>query len=372
MKGGQFSGFRLKTVRHYQQLTQTELANLIAVSPASICRYENARVISISDEVVQAMCEVLDVRQCYFYGPPLPHHLTADVVDYRNLSRVSKKVRERFMAFGSFVLEWIQYLRREVQFPPLDVPSFRAVTDDDVEQAAEECRRHWRLGFGPIHNVTRVLENAGIVVSVMATNERRLDAFGVCTKDYGLVVLNTAKGSSSRSIQDCAHELGHAVLHRDTEEARKVKESQAKRFAGAFLLPRRTFPREFWSAYRVGRYESQLIELKRRWRVSIQAIVFRARQLDLIGEAEFRRFMKKASIRGWRSGTPEPAEPKPLEPELLARAFSRYQQISRETREETADRLGWGDTIFDAVTGTSSSVGMCSATIRMRSQRQSG
>ncbi len=358
MRGAQFSGLRLRTVRHFQQLTQTELANLIAVSPASICRYENARVIPISDAVVQAMCEVLDMRRRYFYGPPLLHPVTADAVDYRSLSRVSKKVRERFMAFGSFVLEWIHYLRRTVRFPPLDVPSLSAANDDDVEQAAEECRRHWRLGFGPIHNVTRVLENAGIVVSALVTDERGLDAFGVCTADYGLVVLNTAKGSSSRSIQDCAHELGHAVLHRDAGAARKVKESQARRFAGAFLLPRRTFPREFWSAYRLGLSESRLVELKRRWRVSIQAIVFRARQLDLIGEAEFRRFMKKASIRGWRSGTPEPAEPEPLEPELLARAFTRYRQITRETPEETADRLGWGDTIFDAVTGAGGTMGM--------------
>ena len=353
MKGAQFSGLRLRTVRHFQQLTQTELANLIAVSPASICRYENAHVISISEEVVQAMCEVLDVQKCYFYRPPLPQ-LTADDVDYRSLSRVSKKVRDRFMAFGSYALEWIQHLRRDIRFPPLNVPSLSATTDDDIEQAADECRRHWKLGFGPIHNVMRVLENAGIIIATIATSDRNVDAFGICTKDYGIVVLNTAKGSTSRAIQDCAHELGHAVLHRDAEEATKIKESQAKRFAGAFLLPRSTFPREFWSTYKSGLYESQLIELKRRWRVSIQSIVFRAHQLDIIGAAEFRRFMKKASIRGWRSGTPEPAEPEPLKPELLARAFTRYQQTTRETREETADRLGWGDTIFDAVTGTSS------------------
>ena len=90
MSAVQFSGLRLRTVRHFRQFTQTELANLIAVSPASICRYENARVTSISDEVVQAMCEVLDVRRCYFYGPPLPH-LTAATVDFRSLSRVPQE-----------------------------------------------------------------------------------------------------------------------------------------------------------------------------------------------------------------------------------------------------------------------------------------
>ena len=41
---------------------------------------------------------------------------------------------------------------------------------------------------------------------------------------------------------------------------------------------------------------------------------------------------------------------------MLARAFSRYQQITGETRQEIADRLGWGDTMFDVVTGTSGGI----------------
>ena len=351
MTWSRFSGGRLKNARHFQQLTQAELADRIAVSTPTISRYENERAVP-GEEIIEALCDVLDVRHHYFYEPFF-EALTEDEVDYRSLAAAPKKVRNRLIAFGSFVLHWLRYVRQEVRLPTLSVPLIDAAYDDDVEQAAEHCRQYWELGFGPIHSITRVLENAGVAVSTIDTSDREVDAFSVYAEDQGLVVLNTAKASSSRAIQDCAHELGHGVLHRGVGRSKdpRLKEDQAKRFAGAFLLPRRTFPPEFWSHDERGLSESQLIDLKRRWGVSIQAILYRAHQLNLIGAARFRRWMRTASIRGWRSGTPEPAEPTPLEPELLARALERYQQLTGETPQKIAEHLGWGDAIFGAVTG---------------------
>lgn len=352
MNRAQFLGGRLKDIRHFQRLTQAELASRIAVSTPTISRYENGRAVP-DDEIIEALCDVLDMRHHYFYEPFL-ETLTDNEVDYRRLVAARKKVRDQLIAFGSFVLHWIRYVGREVRLPTLNVPPIEAAYDDDVEQAAEECRSYWELGLGPIHSITRVLENAGIAVATIDTGAREVDAFSVYVEDQGLVVLNTAKGSSSRGIQDCAHELGHGVLHRGVGRAKglKLREGQARRFAGAFLLPRRTFPREFWSYYQGGLTQSHLIELKRRWSASIQAILYRAHQLNLIGAAEFRRWMRTASTRGWRSGTPEPAEPEPLEPELLHRALERYQRVTGQTPQKIAERLGWGDTIFRAVTGT--------------------
>lgn len=347
----QFSGSRLKSARHFRKLTQKELARLIAVSPTTISLYENARRQPGDQEVVQALCDVLDVRPQYFYLCSLtnPNEIG---VNYRSLASAPKAVRDQLMAFGTFALDWIHYLRREVRLPTLDVPLIDAAYDHDLEEAAEECRRYWGLGAGPIHSITRVLENAGVAVATVDVSAHEVDAFSIYTHDQGLVVLNTTKRSSSRAIHDCAHELGHGVLHRGVGRQKDVrlKEQQAKRFAGAFLLPRQTFPREFWSKYPGGL--SQIISLKRRWRVSIQAILYRAHQLDLIGIAEFRRWMRQVSKRGWRSGKLEPAEPQPLRPELLARAFERYQKVTGETPHQVREALGWGDTIFDAVTGS--------------------
>ena len=352
MSGRSFAGARLRTARHFHQLTQAELANLIAVTTSSICRYENSRLAPANEGIVDALCDILDVRPSYFYRPPPVTILRDDVLHYRSLHTIPKKARERLLAFGTFVLEWIHQLRQQVPLPKFDVPTVDDLAGDDaVELAAERCRKRWKLGHGPILWITRVLEHAGIPIATIDSGFREVDGFGAYVDGQPLVVLN--RGVGSRAIYTCAHELGHLVLHRDPTKAtsRHHQESQANRFASAFLLPRTTFPREYWAHQKAGLSEARLLGLKRRWKVSVLAILYRARQLDLIGSAQYRRWMKVASMRGWRSGTPEPNEPGALRPELLDRAFGYHQDATNEKPSESSARLGWGNTIFSAVTG---------------------
>lgn len=354
MSGPGFSGARLRIARHFHQLTQTELANLIAVTTSSICRYETGRLAPAKEGIVDALCDILDVHPSYFYQPPPVTILRDDVLHYRSLHTIPKKARERLLAFGTFVLEWIHQLRQQVRLPKFDIPAVDDLAGHDAaEFAAERCRNRWKLGHGPILLITRVLEHAGIPIATIDSGFREADGFGACVDGQPLVVLNTARGLGSRAIHTCAHELGHLVLHRDPTRAtpRHHQESQANRFASAFLLPRTTFPREFWAHQKAGLSEARLLDLKRRWKVSVLAILYRAHQLELIGAAQYRRWMKVASIRGWRSGTPEPNEPGTLRPELLDRAFAYHQNATKEQPSENSARLGWGNTIFSAVTG---------------------
>ncbi|MGH7481465.1 MAG: helix-turn-helix domain-containing protein [Longimicrobiales bacterium] len=350
MNKARFSGIRLRTVRHFHQMTQDDLAQLIAVSPSTISLYETEKREPNDDGIIEALCEVLDVSPHFFYTAVLGE-LGEDQIDYRSLAAAPKHVRDRLVAFGFFVLEWTRYLRQKVRLPTLNIPSVDAAYDEDVERAAELCREHWGLGFGPIDRINRVLENAGVAIATVDIQASEVDAFSVYLDDMGLVVLNTTKGCNSRAIQDCTHELGHGVLHRGPgrERNRRLKEQQAKRFAGAFLLPRRTFPREFWSG---GHGDlSHVVALKRRWGVSIQSILYRAHQLELIGTAAFRRWMRTVSAKGWRSGIQEPAEPRPVEPELLGLAFEQYKTVTGESASDAAQYLGWGETIFRGVIG---------------------
>jgi len=87
---------------------------------------------------------------------------------------------------------------------------------------------------------------------------------------------------SARRQMDAAHEMAHAVLHRNVSEDGlrkdlKAIESQAFRLASAFLLPSTTYPHEV-------RHPSlaTLLSLKERWRVSIKAQIKRLVDLDII------------------------------------------------------------------------------------------
>ncbi len=112
---------------------------------------------------------------------------------------------------------------------------------------------------------------------------------------------------------DAAHELGHLVMHADAAPGSSEIETEAHRFAGAFLAPAEPFLAEWpgWLNW------DHIFELKRRWGVSAAALVRRAYDLGALTEASYRR----ANIRLRQFGQEEPAELPPEVPTLLNRAI---------------------------------------------------
>jgi Zn-dependent peptidase ImmA (M78 family) len=80
----------------------------------------------------------------------------------------------------------------------------------------------------------------------------------------------------------------------------KEVESQAHRFASAFLMPADGFadelPEVSLEAFRV---------LEPRWKTSISAMIYRCKDLGLISETHAGRLFKSSSGRGWARGEPD-------------------------------------------------------------------
>jgi Zn-dependent peptidase ImmA (M78 family) len=259
--------------------------------------------------------------------------------------RLKKKVAAQASLFGLVV----GALKQQVTLPALNVPSFPATDDQGIEEAAEKARVHWGLGVdGPVDNMTRVLEHAG-VVTVLADEEtaEKVDAFSRYGKT-SIVVLNTAKGSTSRSFFDTAHEAGHGVLHFRCKRPSTLekREEEADRFASAFLMPKRPFTRDFWG---IGKMNwSGLLEMKARWGTSIAAIIMRAYQLGLLDAAGYRTGFRDLSRRGWR--TTEPEEPEPEKPELFGSALSQYAKVTGKSPRKLASELHFTPSLFTSIT----------------------
>ena len=227
------------------------------------------------------------------------------------------------------------------------VPEIRVTTQDDIEHAAETCRETWGLSADePVTGLGRLLERAGVVLSRIKLESEDIDAFsrfGVAS----VIEVNTVKDCGSRVRFDMAHELGHGVLHRGIRTGNPETEAQADAFAGAFLLPRTQFRREFWSA---GRLDwNYLLELKRRWGTSVGTLVRRAYELDVIDAATYRRARKHMYAQGWANGEPDeaPAE----QPELLEAALRALQKQTGSGVRGMAAAIHWKPTTFEAVTG---------------------
>jgi Zn-dependent peptidase ImmA (M78 family) len=205
---------------------------------------------------------------------------------------------------SAFLAELVRF--PEPNIPPLSLDHGDAYSLPEIEHIATQTRRHWQLGDGPIANVVALLETHGAVLSRFAMGSENVDAFSCWLSKRPYIVLGSGKQSAVRSRFDAAHELAHLILHQDVSqedlESPKVRtrvEREANQFAGAFLLPRPSLLAEFYS-----NRLSHLQGLKRRWRVSMQALAHRAMQIGALDEDQYINFRKQMSSQKWLTSEP--------------------------------------------------------------------
>ena len=128
----------------------------------------------------------------------------------------------------------------------------------------------------------------------------------------------------------------------------KLIEAEANRFASAFLMPRKSFPNEVYTS----RLDA-FVELKRRWKVAIQAMVYRCKDLGIFDEFQITNLYKQISFRKWR--TREPLDNQiPLEvPQLLKRAAEAVIAAGKRTGDEMADEIRVAPAIVATLCGLS-------------------
>jgi Zn-dependent peptidase ImmA (M78 family)/DNA-binding XRE family transcriptional regulator len=240
---------------------------------------------SPSEDLLMALCDVLAVTRG-FLAAPMASTVRPEQCHFRgNITRPAT-VTSQVLARGTILDRLVAEIEKYVDLPVVDFPDYSVQSSEDIEQAAEAARDHWRLGSDtPILNVMRVVENAGALVTYFDDLSDRVDAFSM-DRRRPIIVRSSLKDSLFRQRFDIAHELGHLIMHRGIQTGDRDTENQAHRFAGAFLFPRRSFLREFPRGQRIN--WSTIFALKMRWKISARAMIRRAYDLGLISAAQYR------------------------------------------------------------------------------------
>jgi Zn-dependent peptidase ImmA (M78 family) len=98
-----------------------------------------------------------------------------------------------------------------------------------------------------------------------------------------------------------AHELGHLVMHKPVVNAVHEVEKQAFQFAAELLMPEKQIRLEIVPPVNLDTFAS----LKQRWGVSIQALIMRSRELEIINQRKYAYLFQQLSARGWRTREPQ-------------------------------------------------------------------
>ncbi len=334
-----FFGERLTEARAARRIpSMSALARRISVNPSSVSRWEDGSS-SPDENAWAALAAALDVRREYFLRPIFKSNRA---LFYRSLS--STLVRD--LDYQRAQMRWLQEisstLQHYVDLPDIDIPdvmggaSYKQLRDEDIECIALDLRRHWRIGEGPCGDVVSLLERIGCVVATIEMGTSKLD--GLCSWSLAEhrphILLATDKMSFPRRQMDAAHEMAHAILHKDIgqedlKKDLKAIETQAFRLASAFLMPSTTYPHE------VARPSlAAMLALKERWRVSIKAQIKRLTDLEVIPPEHVVDLYKLYSAKGWNREEPLDREWAIPEPRYLADSLNAIVDAGLRTKAD--------------------------------------
>ncbi|HEL4846209.1 MULTISPECIES: helix-turn-helix domain-containing protein [Stenotrophomonas] len=293
----EFNGAQLRTARHFWGMTLQEIADAISTTRQFVSQLESGKAKpGRSDAIVQALANAVEVHPDFLFRRER-EQVHEEQAHFRKLAATKASTRQMVLARGTIFGQVVDFIAKRVRLPEVNIPDHSDSTSaEQIERAAELTRMHWGLGLGPISHMVRVVERAGIVVAFFNEASAQVDALSIASK-RPIIVRNDAKKSPFRQRFDIAHELGHLVLHEGQVTGDRKTETEANRFASAFLLPRSTFAKAFpkkgtrldWAGIR---------QLKLTFGASKAAILYRARSLDLIDENQYRSAIITLKNRG--------------------------------------------------------------------------
>ncbi|WP_395061136.1 helix-turn-helix domain-containing protein [Paraburkholderia silvatlantica] len=291
-----FIGSNMRLVRLFHNLSQQDLGEYIGCSKQFLSRLESGVDVPTA-ALVSKLCDRLAVLPEFFVKPdPMP--IADEQCHFRKQLTTKVALHQSARARGEFLKRMINVMDEHLELPRYDFEEGDASSAEAIEQVAERAREHWGLGLGPIQNMTRIAENAGAVVMPINGLAPEIDAISFATR-RPVIAMNSDGRSLCRARFGVAHEIGHFCLHIGVQTGDKVTESQANRFASAFLMPRRYFAAECRKALRGSRLNwAVLVDIKGRWGVSKAAILYRGRQLGVFSDEQYRSGVIGLTRRG--------------------------------------------------------------------------
>ncbi|WP_066636343.1 XRE family transcriptional regulator [Serinicoccus hydrothermalis] len=283
-------GARLRQAREFSRLTQRAVQVEIGVSQS---RWSSAEsdAYELPEIALSKFADLTGFPTSFFERPPRIE-LSGDPLHFRSRSTVSKAELRQAERAGEIVFEAAVYLQSQLDGPRLVLPT---------EPASETTRLtgllRQALGLTPTEparDLLHLLEHAGVTVVAVPAAATRKDAFSVWLDDRPFVALLETE-AGDRQTWSLAHEMGHLLLHRGVGASRAL-ESEADDFAAELLLPPAALSKEMPQHPTL----QDFAMLKRRWRVSIAALIRAARRLERIDDDRYHSLFRQMSARGER------------------------------------------------------------------------
>jgi len=353
-----FNPKRFREARLVRGLSIVDVATLIGVSKQAVSQYELGEAVPKA-ATMMAIVNALGFPRTFFYRDYKEQYLGNTF--FRASTSATKKLREVQYNKAQLVSYIFNYLERYIDFPKFNLPNIQKFdglgwSRDTIEHLAMEARESWGLGELPIPNIVNLIERNGVLVCSFDMDAKNMDAFCQPRQGRPIIVFGNDKQSAVRRQFDGAHEIGHLLMHKDevynqdylTKDEFSKMEEQANRFASAFLLPANAFENSIKSTSL-----EAYIELKKYWRVSIGAMLYRSRDLGIISDSRYTSLIKQMSMKKMRVKEPfDDVIPVP-EPQILRRSIEMLLDNGVKNVQQIVQEIGMSGEMIEMLCGLS-------------------
>ena len=288
----------LEVAREMRGFTQEKAATLIGISQGKLSKAEH-QLQTLPDAVFLKAAEVYDFPISFFSRNV--DRSSEECFYFRRKLTISAKSIESFKAQIQVLKLIFDDILAPIELPECTLPSL-SPKDYSIKEIASAIRHKLGIGYGPVPNLTSILEKNGIQVFKFDFGTNKLDGLSSITSSgYKFIFLNSQM-PNDRNRFSLAHELGHVIMHLGQgEPGSEELEQEADDFASEFLMPEDEISEMLYNIN-----ISTLAELKRRWKVSMRALIRRARDLKCISDNTYRSYQILFSRKGYNKLEPLP------------------------------------------------------------------
>jgi Zn-dependent peptidase ImmA (M78 family)/transcriptional regulator with XRE-family HTH domain len=302
------NGYRIRQARELARLTQAELADAVETVQSTIAQIESGRL-QPSESLIEAIALRLGFPVSFFSRNDPPNFPLGSLL-FRSHVNMPANERAEISRLGQIEFEIAAVLTKRVRNKiALRLPQLTEEPIDYVT-AAQLTRNALGLSLDvPIPHLVRVVEQSGAIVLTLPSHFETCDAFSLWANvpssqaafemKKPLVILS-GETPGDRLRSSLAHEIGHLVMHQAIRGTTREMEEEAYKFGAELLLPEVAMREEITTPVTL----TSLSKLKPIWGVSIQMLIRRAYDMDIITERQYKYLFKQLTERGWRTNEP--------------------------------------------------------------------
>lgn len=318
--------------RESRGLSQVEFANKLSMSPANLSKIEQG-MISVDDSYINDFANILSYPISFFYQAD---EIKQSFMNYRKRQVVSPKLLTPIDAKMNVYRLHIEFLMNALQFKSAELPVLDVEKLGTPQKCAIKLRKLWEMKEGVIGNITKLIESKGVIIDSFPFATDRVDSRTILSGGGQPIIFTNKSLLGDRLRFSLAYELGHLIMHLSTTpNLDRDVDHEANLFAAEFLMPETAIRPDFDGGITL----SILGELKRKWKVSMQSLLYRADDLGYLTYNQKRYLLTQFNQMKIRKREPEEFDVVKETPTLLKNMIVKYKTKYKADNPQLAERL---------------------------------